>query len=294
MLKAPFVVLSKTDAESLIVDRQDVVFEVVTTAAQTRVLPRPAGAGQKCKVVLHTDGGDLTLTVTGGFNADGDTTITFDDAGDFVKFESIQVGSLYYWRVTAQEGTGATTEDLAVDSLAVGDSFTVGGTEIAPGDMTPGSGVDGTGTIVEHSVVKIGGLIKTEILIDLTGLHGGGTAGDIIGVDGGEANCHIGQITDDINGTIIAGRVTCFETPAGGDPDIDIWGSCDEATGAQDAAITGLTGEEQLINHGDWTAEDVDHLSALPDADGYLYLTNGTATDAAYTAGILLVELWGK
>ncbi len=163
-------------------------------------------------------------------------------------------------------------------------------------DMTPGIGIStGTNTICEHSVVKVGGLIKTEILIDLTGLNSGGSAGDIIGKDGGTSECHIGQITAARNGTIIAGRVTCFETPAGGDPDIDIWGSVDEPSGAQDTAITDLSGEEQLINHADWTAEDVDYLGSttLPDADGYLYLACGAATDGDYTAGILLIELWG-
>jgi len=161
-------------------------------------------------------------------------------------------------------------------------------------DMTPGTGIStGSGTICEHTVYKIGGLYKTEILIYLDGLHGHDSGDTIIGKDGGTANCHIGQITDAVNGNIIAGRVTCFETPAGGDPDIDIYGSADEATGAQGAALDTLTGEEKLIDHGDWTAEDVDYLSALPDADGYLYLVAGTATDAEYTAGILLIEMWG-
>ena len=41
-------------------------------------------------------------------------------------------------------------------------------------DMAPGTGIStGTGTICQHSVTKAGGLIKTEILLDLTGLNDG-------------------------------------------------------------------------------------------------------------------------
>jgi hypothetical protein len=194
-------------------------------------------------------------------------------------------------------GTGGTAHanNLAVAGNAtVAGTFTNGSLVHTVTDVAPGTGISAVTTaICEHQVERIGNLYHTTILIDLTDLNGGGTAGDIIGKDGETANCHIGQITQAVHGTIVCGRVTCFETPAGGDPDVDIWGSVDEATGAQDAAITSLTGEEQLINHGDWTAEDVDYLSALPDADGYLYLACGTATDADYTAGILLIEMWG-
>jgi len=163
-------------------------------------------------------------------------------------------------------------------------------------DMAAGAGVSaGSGTICEHSVSKIGGLFKTEIFIDLTGLHGGGANDDIIGVDAGAVNCHIGQITAAKNGTIRYGQITCLETPAGGDPDVDLWGSVDEATGAQDALVTALTGEVQLLDHGDWSAAVATPvaLSALPDADGYLYLANGAFTDAAYSAGQFLIEFWG-
>lgn len=162
--------------------------------------------------------------------------------------------------------------------------------------MTAGSGITvAVGEICEHRVSRVGGLYKTEILIDLTGLASDDAANDIIGTAPDVANCHIGQITAAVNGTIIAGRVTCFEAPLGGDPDVDIW-YANEATGAQGALITGLTGETQCINHGDWSVEDLDYLDPdnLPEADKYLYLVAGAATDAPYTAGIFLIELWGK
>ena len=164
--------------------------------------------------------------------------------------------------------------------------------DTALSDMVPGTGIStGTDTICEHSVIRVGGIVKTEILLDLTGLNGCGSAGDIIGKDGAAANCHIGQITAAINGTIIAGQIECHEAPAGGDPDIDLY-SAVEGTGVQDTAISGLD-ETALANCADHSAGSVDVLTGWPAADEYLYLTVGTATDADYTAGRLLITLWG-
>ena len=159
-------------------------------------------------------------------------------------------------------------------------------------DMTPGTGISsGTGTICEHSVVKVGGIFKTEILIDLTGLNGCGAAGDIIGKDGGTANCHIGQITAAVNGTIIAGWSECHEAPAGGNADINVF-SATESTGVQDTAISGLT-QTDLVNCGAHTAGSSDVFTAWPAANQYLYLTTGANTDADFSAGRLLITFWG-
>lgn len=154
-----------------------------------------------------------------------------------------------------------------------------------------GTGITGgTGTIYRSGVERIGGIIKTTIMLDLTGLRST-ASGDIIGVDGTSNPCHLGQITADQNGTIFAGRIACMEAPAGGDPDLDLY-SAVEATGTEDDAISGLD-ETQLINAGDHAADAFKSLTAYPAADEYLYLVAGATTDADYTAGILLIELYG-
>jgi hypothetical protein len=153
-----------------------------------------------------------------------------------------------------------------------------------------GVGITGAATSFVTSVDKIGSLIKTTILIDLTGLNSGGTADDIIG-DDGTGVAHLGQITAAVNGTVIAGRLTCLETPATGDDDIDVY-SATEATGVEDTLITALT-QTQLCNSGDLIAGSVVAVTA-PAADQYLYLVGGTGGSATYTAGILLLEFWGK
>ena len=154
-----------------------------------------------------------------------------------------------------------------------------------------GTGITtGSGTIYRSSVQRVGGIITTNILIDLTGLRSTGGA-DIIGVNGTALVCHIGQITAATNGTILTGSMECFEAPAGGDPDINIH-SATEGTGVEDGAISGLA-ETLLVNAGDATLGSKVYFTGVPAADEFLYLTTGAATDADYTAGKLFIQLMG-
>jgi len=79
------------------------VCSVNTTGGGTRTLAQPNRPGIIGTVALDVDGGDLTLTVTGGFNQPGTTSITMADAGDFVTFISVKVGTSYLWRELGKE-----------------------------------------------------------------------------------------------------------------------------------------------------------------------------------------------
>lgn len=180
------------------------------------------------------------------------------------------------------------------NDMRITGNLSVGGTITgdAQASTAAGAGITtGTGTVHAVSVTRNGSLIETKILVDMTGLTCGGTAGDIIGV-AAASSCHIGQITEAVNGTIFGGVLRCLEAPTGGDPDIDLF-SAVESTGATDAAISTLD-ETQLCNSGDLTAGGVVPLTAYPAADEYLYLVCGTATAAAYTAGIVEITLYGR
>jgi len=181
--------------------------------------------------------------------------------------------------------TGAITTQSSISSAGVSsfDANTMA-TEAGTGITT------GTGTIYRSSVQRVGGIITTRILIDLTGLRSTGS-GDIIGVNGTSLVCHIGQITAARNGTILTGSMECFEAPAGGDPDINVH-SATEGTGVEDGAIADLT-ETLLVNAGDAALGTKVYFTGLPAADEFLYLTLGATTDADYTAGKLLIELKG-
>jgi len=104
-------------------------FPIVTADTETRTLAQPTRAGVVTTLCLSEDSGDLTLTVTGGYNNDDDTTIVFDDDGDYVTFVSIQEGTSYFWRAIAQEGTDAVVEEGVFDSLNV-TTLSIGGTAI--------------------------------------------------------------------------------------------------------------------------------------------------------------------
>lgn len=188
-------------------------------------------------------------------------------------------------------GTGAIAKALV---LGAAGEISIPGEASLDGNVsaTAGAGMTGgAGGVFKTSVLKRGGIIETQYLIDLTGLNGGGTAGDIIGVNGAGA-AHMGQITAALNGTILAGTMVCLETPAGSNVDVDLWAAI-ENTGVEDVAISTLTGEIQLINHGNWAAGEFDDLTDWPTANLYLYLTSGAATDATFTAGKFLITLYG-
>jgi hypothetical protein len=158
--------------------------------------------------------------------------------------------------------------------------------------MSPAAGATGgTGSLVKTSVTSEGGIITTTFLIDLTGMASA-AAGDIIGKAAAAPVAYIGQITAALNGTIKGGRMICFEAPAGGEADIDVYAAT-EATGAYDIAISTLT-ETQLINSGTQTLGAVSvAIADAVAADQYLYLVSVGAGAAAYTAGRVLIQLYG-
>lgn len=145
------------------------------------------------------------------------------------------------------------------------------------------------------SVTQIGNLITTQIFIDVDGLDSSTTDLDIIGFDEAtDLPAHLGQITTAQNGVIYAGQMTCVEAPTGGVTDIDLYAAT-EATGAFDAGVVSTLTERALLTSGGaWSAGLVKQLTAVPAANGYLYLAGGAAgTAAEYTAGQFLITLHG-
>jgi hypothetical protein len=152
-----------------------------------------------------------------------------------------------------------------------------------------GAGIQGTAAVYDTSVARNNGIVTTSIMIDLTGLYSGGTAGDIIGQNGSGV-AYIGRVTASNNGTVFGVRMTCYETPAGGDTDIDLY-SATEGTGVEDTAISALT-ETQIINSGALSVGSAVYGTDIV-ADQYLYLVGQGTSNAAYTAGRLLIEIFG-
>lgn len=149
----------------------------------------------------------------------------------------------------------------------------------------------GTGTVYKSTVQKVGGIFRSTILIDLTGLSSSTTDLDIIGQSTPAA--HLGQITAARSGTILGGLMTCLEAPVGGVTDIDLY-SATVATGKFDDGIAALTETAIVTSGAAWTVGRVLAITGMPPANDYLYLCGGAAgTAAEYTAGKFLIEFYG-
>jgi len=158
------------------------------------------------------------------------------------------------------------------------------------------AGIEGTAAVYVTQVERFKSdtttnvnIVKTTIMIDLTGLRDGGTAGDIIGKDG-DGVAYIGQVTTANTGTVFGVTMQCVEAPAGGGADIDLY-SATEGTGVNDTAIGDLT-ETQIINGGTQAAGTLTAGGDIAAAQ-YLYLVGQGTGHAAYTAGRLLITITG-
>jgi len=163
-------------------------------------------------------------------------------------------------------------------------------------EATASAGIEGTAAVYVTQVNRLKSdvdtnvnIVKTTIMIDLTGLKDGDTAGDIIGKDGSGV-AFIGKVTTANQGTVFGVTMTCVETPAGGSTDIDLF-SATEGTGVNDTAIGDLT-ETQIINAGAASAGTVVAGGDIA-ADQFLYLVSQGTGDATYTAGRFLIEITG-
>jgi len=80
------------------------VCNITSAGAETRTLAIPAFIGQVLDLCMDTDGGDVVVTVASAFNQAGNTTITFNDAGDFVRLVGCTIGGTRGWRLAANDG----------------------------------------------------------------------------------------------------------------------------------------------------------------------------------------------
>ena len=216
---------------------------------------------------------DDTSAFTAANTASGVASV-FVPAGTYVITGTVTGNFFTFGDVTISSGT--------VNSI----------TQISPAitQLSAGAGISPvTNSIFKTSIVANNNIVTTTILLDLTGLQSGGTAGDIIGENGSGA-AYLGQITAANNGTILGVSMTCLEAPVGGDADIDLY-SANEATGVEDTAISALT-ETQVINSGTFSVGTIARGNTIA-ANQYLYLVGQGTSNAAYSAGRLLIVITG-
>jgi len=244
------------------------------------------GTGAASKTVVLDTGEDYTWPATGiltyGVLKDpAATTLT------------ATVAELNYNDIAAL-GTGAASKAVVLDS---GEDYT-----------WPNTGVLTLGVLAtaveasEHAAGAIGtavapatyrwiehGVIVTQTKFDLTGLTSMNTANDVIGLAAGGI-AYIGRNVVATNGVIFKVELSCLETPAGGDNDVNVVAN---ATGTLE--YDGAGGTTYLSNSGDLLAgQTVQNLLPALTANDYFYLTAGTGdTAAAYTAGMYVLTTYG-
>ncbi len=123
---APNQILDIATGGTYKVDRNWLFIPIVTAAAETRTLPAPVKAGTVVFMSMKTDGGDCVVTVTGGYDEAGSTTLTFANVGETIGLISvITTGTTYGWRVMWNDGVagpstvqGTITADV-IDALSL-------------------------------------------------------------------------------------------------------------------------------------------------------------------------------
>jgi len=154
------------------------LFLIKTAGAETRTLARPNRPGILTSIVLDTDGGDLTLTVTGGYDAAGDTSLVFADAGDMAVFMSVKTGTTYQWALVSHEGTDAplfigntaitakaaeinAAADVLTQAIIAPGAITVDGTV---NRVTITNAVNGAITLAAPSAAMVGKILMIEYI----------------------------------------------------------------------------------------------------------------------------------
>ena len=163
-------------------------------------------------------------------------------------------------------------------------------------EAATGAGIEGTAAVYITQVERLKSdvdtnvnIVKTTIMIDLTGLNSGGATGDIIGKDG-DGVAYIGKVTTADNGVVFGVTMECFEQPTTGEDDINLH-SATEGTGVEDTAIGDLT--ETLIIDGGAQVAGTRTAGGTIAADQFLYLTGGSNTAGTYDAGRLVITILG-
>lgn len=74
-------------------------------SAQTRTVQAPQQGGLDLTLVMQADGGgDITVTFPAGIDTNGNPNATFNDAADYLRVQSVPVGSAFRWRLVSNVG----------------------------------------------------------------------------------------------------------------------------------------------------------------------------------------------
>jgi len=236
--------------------------------------------------------GGYTLDVALGISLDGLTASNFTVTGASEDLTLASVGG----------SVNIEASEADADAIVIEATNAAGGLKLSCGTAgmvfdspvpVVGTGLAGAGYATWIPFGKRATTWYNEFIIDITALRNSGVQNDIIG-DNDAANCHFGQITAGVHGTVSLIEITCIEAPTTGDADIDFY-SAQEGTGTENTLVTDLTETLLLEATENWTLGMSKTTTVNPAADEYLYMVDGAAAggDVAYATGKFLIRFYG-
>jgi len=93
------------DGKTITVREDLQLCEMVSIAAETRTLANPVKSGVRFVLRMKTDGGDIVVTASNGFQVTGSTGFvrtkaTFNDASDMLSLISVKVSvGVFRWQI---------------------------------------------------------------------------------------------------------------------------------------------------------------------------------------------------
>lgn len=174
-------------------------FKINTTGgASARTINAPLHIGQEILVYLDTDGGDLTVSITGG---QGVSSVVLDDAGDWFRLSAISVAGTVKWVVSGHYG-----EASGIVNDLNGTAITATATEL--------------NAIADLSVN--GAIVKTKVIALTAATHGTGSEVDTgfdLPAKSVLLNAYIDCTTFEATGTTKTFDVGLLSSESGGDAD---------------------------------------------------------------------------
>ena len=196
---------------------------LVSAAPETRTLPAPGQQNLHVLLYMKTDGGDITLTVTGGFDEAGTTSAVFSATGQYIEFVSVEQGSDLRWRVVGYDGvTGPVIDIDTVDVTTLkigGTSVTATAAEINRAADTSGRLIAAGGTLAVTEALHDGKIIALDTaagsVCTLPAATGSGSVFRFLVTVTATSNSHIIKVTgndtmtgfvhnNDLDGTAVA------------------------------------------------------------------------------------------
>jgi len=289
-LSAPFRVADPGTAGTYNLDNKGrALCPVTSTTTETRTIPAPDATGQECMVYFDTDGGDVTVTITGG---QGISSVVLDDAGDAFKLESVSVAGTAKWIPAWSNGPlsgfpQAMGEISAASVTGTDSSLDIAGKAAAQGGaIVVTGGASSTATNAGGAVSLLGGTGNTSGAggaINITGGTGGAT-----GV-GGQVNITGGTPIAAAGGAVVmAGGAGVGTNKAGGLISVTGGAAAGAAIGGVASLVGGLGGTGGATGKGG-AALVTGGASAATNADGGgVVLGGGAKNGTAFVGPIVL------